>query len=178
MKPLCSANTQAAVHRWDTIWMKTATLIVNESGSTEAVKIIFQMFADGHGYSELSSSDSNAHGYKTKRGRTNVPGRTALYEILSNEKYTGVFCVQLRQRQEQTGNEITTSKRTATSALKVAVLQSSGKSCLHRCSGIKAKNKRNAGRYHSKEFYLLTGKLVGDVCGKRMIGNLAIFREK
>lgn len=37
---------------------------------------------------------------------------------------------------------------------------------------IKAKNKRNAGRYHSKEFYLLTGKLVCDVCGKRMIGNL------
>ena len=37
---------------------------------------------------------------------------------------------------------------------------------------IKAKNKRNTGRYHSKEFYLLTGKLVCDVCGKRMIGNL------
>ena len=36
----------------------------------------------------------------------------------------------------------------------------------------KAANKRNAGRYHSKEFYLLTGKVVCGVCGKRMTGNV------
>ena len=47
-----------------------------------------------------------------------------------------------------------------------------GKKLFAQVQRIKAKNKRNAGRYHSKEFYLLTGKLVCDVCGKRMIGNL------
>ena len=47
-----------------------------------------------------------------------------------------------------------------------------GKKLFAQVQQIKAKNKRNAGRYHSKEFYLLTGKLVCDVCGKRMIGNL------
>ena len=47
-----------------------------------------------------------------------------------------------------------------------------GKKLFAQVQRIKAKNKRNTGRYHSKEFYLLTGKLVCDVCGKRMIGNL------
>ena len=47
-----------------------------------------------------------------------------------------------------------------------------GKKLFAQVQRIKAKNKRNTGRYHSKEFYLLTGKLVCDVCSKRMIGNL------
>ena len=47
-----------------------------------------------------------------------------------------------------------------------------GKKLFAQVQRIKAKNKRNTGRYRSKEFYLLTGKLVCDVCGKRMIGNL------
>ena len=46
------------------------------------------MFADGYGYSEIIER-LNAHGYKTKRGK--MFGKNSLYEILSNEKYTGVF---------------------------------------------------------------------------------------
>ena len=62
-------------------------LIINES-EAQAVRIIFQMFADGHGYSTIIDY-LNAHGYKTKRGK--MFGKNSLYEILSNEKYTGVF---------------------------------------------------------------------------------------
>lgn len=105
-------------------------LVINEQ-EAQAVRIIFQMFADGYGYSEIIDR-LNAHGYKTKRGK--MFGKNSLYEILSNEKYTGVLC-SIKQRQEQTGNEITTLKKIVTSALRVAVLRSSGKSCLHRCSG-------------------------------------------
>lgn len=46
------------------------------------------------------------------------------------------------------------------------------KSLFQRVQRIKAANKRNAGSYHSKEFYLLTGKVFCSVCGKRMIGNV------
>ena len=62
-------------------------LVINE-WEAQAVKIIFQMFADGYGYSEIIER-LNAHGYKTKRGK--MFGKNSLYEILSNEKYTGVF---------------------------------------------------------------------------------------
>ena len=62
-------------------------LIVNES-EAQAVRIIFQMFADGHGYTTIIDY-LNAHGYKTKRGK--MFGKNSLYEILNNEKYTGVF---------------------------------------------------------------------------------------
>ena len=111
-------------------------LVINES-EAQAVRIIFQMFADGYGYSEIIDR-LNAHGYKTKRGK--MFGKNSLYEILSNEKYTGVF------------------------VFNKAAARADGK-------------RNNHGRYHSKEFYLLTGKLVCDVCGKRMIGNLR-FSER
>ena len=65
-------------------------LIVNQ-WEAQAVRIIFQMFADGYGYSEIIER-LNAHGYKTKRGK--MFGKNSLYEILSNEKYFRCFCVQ------------------------------------------------------------------------------------
>jgi len=43
---------------------------------------------------------------------------------------------------------------------------------------IKAANRRNTGRYHSKEFYLLTGKVYCGVCGKRIQGNLRFSGER
>ena len=64
-------------------------LVINEY-EAEAVKIIFEMFADGYGYSAIISY-LNEHGYTTKKGR--IFGKNSLYEILQNEKYR-CFCVQ------------------------------------------------------------------------------------
>ena len=54
----------------------------------EAVKLIFRMYLDGAGYGEIIN-ELNRRGYKTKRG--NAFGKNSLYEILRNEKYTGVY---------------------------------------------------------------------------------------
>ena len=62
-------------------------LIINKH-EAEAVKIIFEMYAEGHGYGAIIAC-LNEHGYTTKRGH--IFGKNSLYEILSNEKYTGVF---------------------------------------------------------------------------------------
>ena len=53
-------------------------LVINES-EAQSVRIIFQMFADGYGYSEIIER-LNTHGYKTKRGK--MFGKNRLYEIL------------------------------------------------------------------------------------------------
>ena len=45
-------------------------LIINEQ-EAQAVRIIFQMFADGHGYTTIIDY-LNAHGYKTKREKMNA----------------------------------------------------------------------------------------------------------
>ena len=142
-------------------------LIINES-EAQAVKIIFQMFADGYGYSEIIDR-LNAHGYKTKRGK--MFGKNSLYEILSNEKYTGVFVFN-KAAARADGKRNNHAQKDSYIRIEGGCPAIIGKKLFAQVQRIKAKNKRNTGRYHSKEFYLLTGKLVCDVCGKRMIGNL------
>ena len=146
---------------------KNHHLIVNE-WEAQAVRIIFQMFADGHGYSEIIER-LNAHGYKTKRGK--MFGKNSLYEILSNEKYTGVFVFN-KAAARADGKRNNHARKDSYIRIDGGCPAIVGKKLFAQVQQIKANNKRNAGRYHSKEFYLLTGKLVCDVCGKRMIRNL------
>lgn len=144
-------------------------LIINEH-EAEAVRIIFQMFADGHGYTTIINY-LNEHGYKTKRGC--IFGKNSLYEILANEKYTGVFVFN-KAASKVDGKRNNHAYKSNSSVIKVengcpAIVS---KKLFEKVQRRKAANKRNAGSYHSKEFYLLTGKIFCGVCGKRMQGNL------
>ena len=105
-------------------------LVINGQ-EAQAVRIIFRMFADGYGYTTIIEY-LNAHGYKTNEAKCSGKTVCTKYSAMRN---IPAFLCSIKQRQEQTGNEITTLKRTATSALKAAVLRSSGKSCLYRYSG-------------------------------------------
>lgn len=65
----------------------TMKLVICER-EAEAVKLIFKLYLQGYGYSEIIS-ELNKQGYKTKRNKSF--GKGSLYEILRNEKYTGVY---------------------------------------------------------------------------------------
>ena len=129
--------------------------LVIDPYEAEAVKMIFYMFSNGYGYSKIAETLNNM-GYQPKRG--GMFGKNSLNSILSNEKYTGVFVFG-----KNTEDEI---------RIENGCPQIISKSLFQKVQRIKAANKRNAGSYHSKEFYLLTGKIFCDVCGKRMIGNV------
>lgn len=129
--------------------------LVIEPREAEAVKMIFYMFSNGYGYSKIAETLNNM-GYQPKRG--GMFGKNSLNSILSNEKYTGVF--------------VFGKNSDDTVKIENGCPQIISKSLFQKVQRIKAANKRNAGSYHSKEFYLLTGKVFCDVCGKRMIGNV------
>lgn len=129
--------------------------LVIEPREAEAVKMIFYMFSNGYGYSKIAETLNNM-GYQPKRG--GMFGKNSLNSILSNEKYTGVF--------------VFGKNSDDTVKIENGCPQIISKSLFQRVQRIKAANKRNAGSYHSKEFYLLTGKVFCSVCGKRMIGNV------
>ena len=114
------------------------------------------MFADGHGYTTIIDY-LNAHGYKTKRGK--MFGKNSLYEILSNEKYTGVFVFN-KAAAKTDGKRNNHAQKDSYIRIEGGCPAIIGKKLFAQVQRIKAKNKRNTGRYHSKEFYLLTGKLV------------------
>ena len=142
-----------------------------EPHEAEAVKIIFQMFADGHGYTAIINY-LNEHGYKTKRGC--IFGKNSLYEILGNEKYTGVFVFNKLASKDSEGKRSGSRLKGSDKVIRVegGCPQIITKALFEKVQRKKAANKRNTGRYHSKEFYLLTSKIFCGVCGKRMIGNV------
>lgn len=129
--------------------------LVIEPREAEAVKMIFYMFSNGYGYSKIAETLNNM-GYQPKRG--GMFGKNSLYSILSNEKYTGIF--------------VFGKNSDDTVKVENGCPQIISKSLFQKVQRIKAANKQNAGSYHSKEFYLLTGKIFCSVCGKRMIGNV------
>lgn len=150
-------------------------LVINQH-EAEAVKAIFEMFAEGYGYSAIADY-LNEHGYTTKRGR--IFGKNSLYEILKNEKYTGVFVFN-RAAAKSDSKRNNHAYKTNDNIIRVpggcpAIIS---KSLFEKVQRIKAKNRRNTGRYHSKEFYLLTGKVYCGVCGKRIQGNLRYSGER
>lgn len=144
-------------------------LIINEH-EAEAVKIIFQMFADGHSYMAIINY-LNEHGYKTKKGC--IFGKNSLYEILNNEKYTGVFVFN-KAAAKVDGKRNNHVYKTSDKVIRVeggcpAIIS---KKLFEKVQRKKVANRRNTGQYHSKEFYLLTGKIFCGICGKRLQGNL------
>ena len=65
----------------------TRQLVVNEF-EAGAVRLIFDLILEGHGYSEIITV-LRRRGYKTKVGREF--GKNSIYEILHNPKYKGVY---------------------------------------------------------------------------------------
>ena len=150
-------------------------LVINQH-EAEAVKAIFEMFAEGYGYSAIADY-LNEHGYTTKRGH--IFAKNSLYEILKNEKYTGVFVFN-RAAAKSDSKRNNHAYKTNDNIIRVpggcpAIIS---KSLFEKVQRIKAANRLNTGRYHSKEFYLLTGKVFCGVCGKRIQGNLRFSGER
>lgn len=145
-------------------------LIINPY-EAEAVRIIFEMFDNGYGYSEIINY-LNENGYKTKKGC--IFGKNSLYEILGNEKYTGVYIYNKASGKNHNHTRNNHSYKAYDEIIKIpnGCPQIISKELFDRVQMRRESNKRNAGRYHSQEFYLLTSKIFCGICGKRMIGNL------
>lgn len=145
-------------------------LIINEH-EAEAVKIIFEMFDKGCGYTAIINY-LNDNGYAPKRG--GIFGKNSLCSILSNEKYTGIFVFNKSVSKDSEGKRNGHRQKSSDQIIRIekgcpAIIS---KELFQRVQKRKKKNKQNAGQYHSKEFYLMTGKVFCGVCGKRIQGNV------
>ena len=70
------------------------TYVINEQ-EAKAVRMIFEMYAAGKGYSEIINK-LNQEGYKTQTGRPF--GKNSIHDILKNEKYRGVYIFNRTER--------------------------------------------------------------------------------
>ncbi|OIQ11529.1 hypothetical protein MOOTH_15150 [Moorella thermoacetica] len=142
--------------------------IINER-EAEAVRIIFSMYLQGCSYKEIADY-LNSHGYRTKLGSQFV--KTSLYEILRNEKYTGVFVFN-RAASKTGGKRNNHKSKDDEEIIRIpgglpAIIDPS---TFREVQKMMDRRKHAPGAAKAKEVYLLTGLVWCGACGGPMIGN-------
>lgn len=144
--------------------------IINEREAT-AVRLIFNMYLTGHGYSQISSELSR-RGYKTRFGRPF--GKNSLYSILSNVRYIGTYTFnKVNTRPDGTRNTHSTSENIITKENAIPAIIS--KEDYYKVLLKMQANKHRAAAYKAKNIYLLSG-LIFCECGAAMVGKTTSAR--
>lgn len=144
-------------------------LVINET-EAEAIKLIYEMCAEGYGYGKIIDR-LNLLGYRTKKG--NKFAKNSLCDLIPNEKYKGVYVFNKRSSKAKRDKKRNNHKfKFDEEIIRIP----------NGCPAIVSEelwNKANAVRKvtgklksNAKRQYLLTGMLVCAECGAKMHGNL------
>ena len=144
-------------------------LVINDR-EAEAVKIIFEMFADRQPYIAICKA-LNERGYKTKRNNSAF-GKNSIHEILVNKKYIGVYEYgKLKRTKIRDPNKKCTMARNED-----YIINPGG------CPAIISeelfnkvqtmKQKREIYNPRAKADYILSGKIICGVCGAKYNGSV------
>ncbi len=141
----------------------------------EAVRTIFQMYAKGCGYGEIISA-LNAGGYKTKTGK--FFGKNSLYEIMKNEKYTGVY---IFNKSSSRGLKGTHNRHKYKNEAEIIRIEGGMPAIIDRklfeeVSRKMEANKQQNAKHKARVMYLLTGKLFCGYCGHAMTGETRRYK--
>lgn len=142
--------------------------IINPT-EAEAVRLIFDMYLDGYGYTRIVD-EVNSRGYRTKRGGQFL--RNSMYDLLRNEKYTGTF-VYNKSITAKNGKQNRHKYKSDEDIIRVEnafpaiVTKEEYQKVLRKME----QNKHKAGgRNAATHDYLLSGKVYCGHCGKSMYG--------
>lgn len=144
-------------------------LVINEK-EAEAVKLIFEMYAEGYGYGKIIDR-LNLLGYKTKKG--NKFAKNSLCDLIENEKYKGVYVFNKRSSKKKKDKKRNNHKyKPDEEIIRIpggcpAIVSEELWNKANSTRKVTGKLKSNA-----KRQYLLTGMLVCAECGAKMHGNL------
>ena len=136
----------------------------------EAVKLIFKMYLEGSGYGQIIA-ELNKRGYKTKHG-SNF-GKNSLYEILRNEKYSGVYTYNKSVSPDENGKFNRHKSKDDRDIIRIdgGVPQIISKEDFKRAQLKMSERKHKTASFKAKQEYLLSGKIVCGECGSTYAGN-------
>lgn len=141
-------------------------LVLNDF-EAEAVKIIYNMYSEGHSYGQIITELSN-RGFKTKAGK--AFGKNSLYEILRQEKYTGTYVFNRRSRG---ANGKYNNHKESSDIIRIenGCPQIIDKRMWFKVQDKLKGNKKIGGQNKAKVEYLLSGKIFCGNCGSAMVGH-------
>lgn len=145
-------------------------LVINEH-EAEAVRAIFEMYANGYGYTDILNY-LHDNGYKTKRGTPFL--KTSLVTILTNEKYAGVYVYNQAVPRKLKNPAYTGKKKPEEEIIRVpgACPAIISHELYDRVQTRRKRNRERMGSFYSKELYLVSGKVICGICGRVYQGNL------
>lgn len=147
----------------------TMRLVINEY-EAGAVRLIFKMYLANEGYTAIIN-ELNKQGYRTKRG---VPfGKNSLYEILRNEKYSGVYTYNKSASKNASGHFNRHKSKNDDDIIRIdgGVPAIISKEEFSKVQQKMSERKRKSASYKAKQEYLLSGKIVCGECGCSFAGN-------
>ena len=147
----------------------TRKLVINED-EARAVRIIFEMYGNGYGYSAIIDRLYELN-LKTKMGKDF--GKNSLYSILSNPKYKGMYVYNRCSAKNTVGTRNTHLYKDDED---IVFVEGGCPQIVPTDVFVKVQNKltehkHTGGRANAKESYLLSGKVFCRECGKAMVGN-------
>lgn len=136
----------------------------------EAVKLIFKMYLQGEGYTSIIN-ELNRRGFKTKKG--NSFGKNSLYDILRNERYTGVYIYNKSLPLTSNKKFNRHASKNAEDIIKVegGIPQIISTEDFVKVQELMNKRRHKTATYKAKEDYLLSGKIICGECGSTYAGN-------
>ena len=136
----------------------------------EAVRIIFDMFSNGHSYDEIIST-LNQRKFYTKKG--NMFGRNSIHSILTNEKYVGTYVFNKSSSKDMYNRRNSHKYKDDNQIIKVpdGCPQLVDRETFEKVQQRLLENRHQGGMYNAKHRYLLSGFLYCGYCGKRLTGN-------
>ena len=149
--------------------IKDKKLIINEH-EAEAVRIIFEMYADGCGYSEIIKT-LNKKGYKTKLGKSF--GKNSLFEILRNEKYKGIYTYNKSSHKTSKGTYNRHCYKSNEEVIRIenGCPQIISAEIFEKVQKRQEENKRIHQHNRDRQKYLLSGLVFCGKCGSAMHAN-------
>ncbi len=147
----------------------TMKFLINE-WEAEAVKLIFKRYLQGEGYPSIIN-ELNEKGYKTKRGASF--GKNSLYEILRNEKYTGVYTYNVSASKNAEGKANRHKRKPDEEIIRVegGIPQIISKDDFEKVQEIMKRRKHDKAKFKAKQEYLLSGLITCGECGSKYAGN-------
>lgn len=149
--------------------IKDKKLVINQH-EAEAVKIIFEMYNDGHSYGEIIKT-LNSKGYKTKLG--NDFGKNSLFEILRNEKYMGVLFYNKSSEKSANGTYNRHKYKDDSQIIRIdggcpAIVS---KDVFYMAKERQSYNRHSTENNRKRQKYLLSGFLFCEKCGSPFHAN-------